>query len=354
MPTAKKLPSGSWRVRVFSHYEIKDGKKKSIYESFTSKDPSRAGKKEAERMASEWLYAKEKRAADTSIYTVVENYIKAKSGVLAPNTIRGYKSYLKNWISDIGDMSARSLDKTELQIWVSELAAAHKPKTVREIVSLVSSAYHMATGRRLTLTIPAPQRPELYTPTDDDLQKLLRHVAGTELEIAILLSAFCSLRRGEICALTKSDFRDGMVHVSKSMSRSVFGDWIMKDPKTPASDRYVPVPPKIMQLIEKKKGRIIRCHPDALSNRFKRAIKYAHLPHFRFHDLRHYYASTAHYLGVPDEYIMANGGWSSDNVMKRVYREALIDKKKLENEKISEHYNSLCDTIYDTNTRRNA
>ncbi len=48
MPTAKKLPSGSWRCQVFSHYEYvnqDDGgvKKKRIYESFTCDDPSLPG-----------------------------------------------------------------------------------------------------------------------------------------------------------------------------------------------------------------------------------------------------------------------------------------------------------------------
>ena len=44
MATAKKLPSGSWRCQVFSHFEEQiqpDGtvKKKRIYKSFTCDDP---------------------------------------------------------------------------------------------------------------------------------------------------------------------------------------------------------------------------------------------------------------------------------------------------------------------------
>ena len=50
MATARKLPSGSWRCQVFDRYEVirqPDGseKKKRIYKSFTSDDPSRNGKK---------------------------------------------------------------------------------------------------------------------------------------------------------------------------------------------------------------------------------------------------------------------------------------------------------------------
>ena len=67
MATAKKLPSGSWRCQVFSHYEPvfdaqgrsvidqKTGKpkKRRVYMSFTSDDPTRRGKAEAEALATE-------------------------------------------------------------------------------------------------------------------------------------------------------------------------------------------------------------------------------------------------------------------------------------------------------------
>lgn len=61
MATARKLPSGSWRCQVYSHSEkIWDEKKgtwkeKRIYQSFTSDDPTRAGKSEAEMAAAEFL-----------------------------------------------------------------------------------------------------------------------------------------------------------------------------------------------------------------------------------------------------------------------------------------------------------
>ena len=69
MATAKKLPSGSWRCLVFSHYENvvdKDGKpvidpktkkqkQKRIYESFTSDLPGKRGKQSAEAQAAQFL-----------------------------------------------------------------------------------------------------------------------------------------------------------------------------------------------------------------------------------------------------------------------------------------------------------
>lgn len=336
MATAKKLPSGSWRVRVFSHYEVKDGKKVRRYESFTSKLKGKAGKAEAERMAAEWLYVRQERCRDVSIVDAVNSYISAKEGVLSPSSVRAYTSYRKHHLDDIGLMSVSRIDQRKLQAWVSDLSATLKPKTVREIVALVSSAYHMQTGRRLDLTTPNQTPVKQHTPSDDEVKALLDSVSE-DLKICILLSAFCSLRRGEICALQREDFKDGFVTVNKSMVRDVTGCWIVKEPKTPGSVRAVPVPDKLMNMVRDREGKIVPFNPDQLTKKFRKAAK----ERFRFHDLRHYYASTAHYLGVPDAYIMANGGWATDSVMKRVYREALQDKRKEENDKIAKHFESI-------------
>lgn len=336
MAKAHKLPSGSWRVQVFSHYEVVNGVKKRKYESFTSSLPGREGKAEAERMAAEWVCARSERDRDVSVLDAVNSYIKAKEGVLSPCSVRAYTSYKKHHLDDIGLMSVSRIDQRKLQSWVSGLSRELKPKTVKEIVALVSSAYNMATGQRLSLTTPNQTPMTQHTPSDDEVKELLDSVSE-DLRICILLSAFCSLRRGEICALTRDDFSDGFVTVNKSMVRDVTGDWIIKEPKTPGSVRTVPVPDKLMAMIEKRQGKIVPFVPDQLTKKFRKAVN----ERFRFHDLRHYYASTAHYLGVPDAYIMANGGWATDSVMKRVYREALQDKRKEENDKITRHFDTV-------------
>ena len=68
------------------------------------------------------------------------------------------------------------------------------------------------------------------------------------------------------------------------------------------------------------------------------------LPHFRFHDLRHYCASIQHAIGIPDAYIMQRGGWGSDGVLKEVYRHAMSDKENEMNTKANDNFNNLCNT----------
>ena len=59
--------------------------------------------------------------------------------------------------------------------------------------------------------------------------------------------------------------------------------------------------------------------PNDITNRFKTVPKHAGLPHFRFHDLRHYNASIQHALGIPDAYLMQSGGRENDSVLKSVF-----------------------------------
>ena len=90
MPKAKKLPSGSWRCQV-SFTENGTRVRKSV----TVKDPSRAGKKECERLAAELAIVHSDRGENITVHEAVANYITVKERVLSPSTIRAYNLYLK-------------------------------------------------------------------------------------------------------------------------------------------------------------------------------------------------------------------------------------------------------------------
>jgi len=329
MPTARKLPSGSWHCKVFAGY---DNAGKRIYKSFTVKDKSRNGKKKCEQIASEWS-ANRPDPDNPRVHDVIQNYIKIKSAVLSPSTIRGYNLYLKRMIG--GNVS--ELDNQRAQKWINELSANYSPKYIKNIYGLLSAALSFYGYCPPSATLPSSAPPALYTPCDADIRLLLVYIWNRPpLRSACLLGAFGSLRRGEICALTAEDVFGSRIRVNKSMVRDSSGYWHIKPmAKTDESNRIVILPDFVTEHLTIPVG----LHPEQVSNRFRRAVRSCGcLQHFRFHDLRHYYVSIAHALGVPDAYIMAMGGWKTDSVMHRVYRDTLPDVMQAEQTKLSNHF----------------
>lgn len=329
------LPSGSYRIQVFDYM---DENKKKHYKSFTA--PTR---KEAEFLALQWQNNKVESVVDITIHDSVSRYIDTKRGVLSPSTIKTYEGMLKTYFSKrFGAMRLKDVSNTAIQVWISDLSKELSPKTVRNAHGLLSSTLEMfLPDFRLKTTLPAKKKPELYTPSDKDIENLLAHVKGKELEIAILLAAFGPLRRGEICALTSEDIHGNVIDVNKSMVIGSDKLWHIKQPKTYSSYRKVEFPDFVIERIRGIEGRIIQATPAQITNRFTRAVYFAKLPHFRFHDLRHYSASIMHAIGVPDQYIMQRGGWQTDNVMKTVYRDVIDMESVKQNKKIIKHFEKV-------------
>lgn len=335
-----QLPSGSIRIQVYDYTDV-DGKKH--YKSFTA--PTR---QEAKYLAAEWKAGRAGKKPDRiTLYEAVGRYIEAKTGVLSPSTITAYIKMRECRMKDIGRIWLDELTSTDVQIWISNLSKSLSPKYVRNIYGLLSAAVEMfAPDLILKVTMPEKKRPELYCPSDDDVKKLIRQVAGTDLEIAILLAAFGPMRRGEICALEASDIKGNKVSVTKSMVMGPDRTYQIKQPKTYGSYREIEYPEFVIKKMSGRTGRIINRSPDAITRAFEKAIKKSGLPHFRFHDLRHYAASIMHAIGVPDQYILQRGGWSSDNVMKTVYRNAIDIETVRQNRKINGHFQNLtCDIV---------
>ena len=86
---------------------------------------------------------------------------------------------------------------------------------------------------------------------------------------------------------------------------------------------------------------ICKLTPELLSKRFRLALEKEGLPHFRLHDLRHYFASTLHAIGVPDKYIMLYGGWESESTLHGVYEHAMKDKLAANDEKVINYFSKV-------------
>lgn len=343
MATAKKLPSGSYRVRVFVGMD--NGKK--IYKSFTA--PT---KKEAEFKASQYLIEKPTdEKCNLTFEKALDSYIKSRESVLAPSTLREYKRSQKADFSALNSKNINDITQQDIQLLINEKASKSSPKTVKNLHGLISAVFRMyRPSMALFTTLPQKKPTTLYIPTDADIVKMMNLASEDEdLFISILLGAFGPLRRSEICGIEDTDIdTDHVLHVQRAVVLDENNEWVDKLTKSAAGDRYIPLPDFVYARLSHRKGRIVQISPSQITNRFRRLQALSGLPHFRFHDLRHYCASIQHALGMPDAYIMSRGGWNSDAVLKQIYRHALDDRAKEENNKINAHFSALYDTKYDT------
>ncbi|MCR5108531.1 MAG: site-specific integrase, partial [Lachnospiraceae bacterium] len=78
--------------------------------------------------------------------------------------------------------------------------------------------------------------------------------------------------------------------------------------------------------------------PAWITENFTNTLNKLDIPHFRFHDLRHYSASIMHALGASDECIMNRGGWATDHALKEHYRGNMSEYDTRFTKKLNKHF----------------
>lgn len=338
MATARKR-GDSWRVRVLDHTEYDaDGKKKKVYKSITS----RISKRDCEAKANQYLQKKRRVDRDIDVRKALDAYIETKTSVLSPSTISAYNRYVSSGAYGlIETIRVADLTQLDVQRWVSAFAKNHSPKYTRNVHMLLSSALDLAGAEPMRITLPSADAREIHVPTDAELSRFVESIADDpDLRMAVMLAAFGSLRRSEICALTPQDVHGNVLKINKSMVRSPEGGFVVrKKNKTVESSRETTVPSYVIREMDLSRSRIVMITPDRLTDRFRRAIRSAGLPEsFTLHSLRHYYVSIAHAIGVSDAVVMKSGGWRTDAVMKRHYRTTLADYEAADRDRMMEYF----------------
>ena len=308
------------------------------YKRFTghSNTSEQKALEDAKRQAERWkaLHEEDDTPAAMTLRQACDAYIQSKDAVLSPATIRGYQIIVKNRLT--GLMSCRISDLTQAQIQreINAEAKKYSPKTVHNDHGFLAAVLAMHRPNfTLHTRLPEKQQSAPHVPSNSEIETLLLHIESSDQELykAVLLAAFGSLRRSEICALTPEDITGNVVRVCKAVVPDSRNQYVTKDTtKSEAGTRLVTMPPEVIAKLVPESGsvRIVNYNPRSVTHRFRTALRQAGLDHFRFHDLRHYQASILHAMGVPDQYIMARGGWKTDATLKNVYRHQMDDKRK--------------------------
>lgn len=343
MATAKKLPSGSWRVRVYS-YTDSNGKKH--YESFTA-----STKQQAEQMANKFSRS-QTRADDVTVEQCVASYISANAGILSPSTIYGYQKDSKRF-EPINHLKIRKLTSEDIQKFISGLSERGlSAKTIRNTYGLLSASLSFrGVDEHFKIHLPSVPKKRQYAPSEAQIRELYQR-ANPNIRKAIMLGCH-SLRRGEICGLKYKDLSGNVLYVHSDVVTNG-KKWIHKEtPKTGSSNRYIYLSDDNLELLGSGKpdDYIVPIKPSTIGSGLYKLCKAIGIK-MRFHDTRVYFSSIAANMGISDIYVSHLGGWSENSaVLKEHYQKPFETANEEYAHKLNEHLDDVFkkyDTKYDT------
>lgn len=263
-----------------------------------------------------------------SFLTCAKSYIEAKNNVLSPSTIKGYNSVLRSIETDFKSKKITDITQQDIQLLINKYSADHTPKTTRNLHGFVSAVLRQfRPNMNIYTTLPQKTENEHYTPSEDDIKKILDTTKDNPFYHIPFQLGVMSLRRSEICALTLDDIDGNILTINKALVLNNDNEWVLKPTKTAAGTRKIYISDSLVKEIMDY-GKIFEGNPTTLLYGLNDIQKKLGIPRFRFHDLRHFFASYAHSQGMTDADIMATGGWKSDYTMKQVYRHEMNAEKE--------------------------
>ena len=245
---------------------------------------------------------------------------------MRPRTIKRYREYVRvHAVPAIGHLQLTQLKPMHLQLlYAARLKTGASPSTVQHLHAALHRALTMAerweyVSRNVAKLVSPPRVPryKIRTLTVEEVRRLLVAAEPSRFGAAVVLAVVTGMRLGEIFALTWADVELGaepVVHVRGSLQR-VNGALAIVEPKTEGSVRDV-----ALSSLGRDALRRHRVKQDALRlevgaswedrdlvfpnrwgrfmatdyfvrHEFSRILERGGLPHIRFHDLRHTFAT---------------------------------------------------------------
>ncbi len=312
VPEPRKLPSGSWYVRVQIGREIYSITKPTKTACLKEACALKAGLKSVQK------------AKKATLTAAIDRYIEVRENILSPSTIRGYRAIQKNRFKTLMNENVNELRSERCQKAVNLEAKLCSAKTLTNAWRFITSVIYEETGERITVRLPQIVKPDRPWLTPDQIPVFVEAVKGHPVEIPALL-ALSSLRRSEILALKwkNIDLKKGTIKVTGAAVYDEEGKLIQKaENKNLTSSRIIPIIPQLLDALTDAAHTseyVCTMSPSAIYANINRVCESVDLPKVGIHGLRHSFASLAYHIGMPEKVAMQIGGWADNQTMHKIY-----------------------------------
>ena len=352
----RKRADGRWEGRYTAGYHPETGKRiiKNVLGKTQAECKAKLKKAIEESKALDISRANEYTVA-TWLRTWFELYAKPH---IRPSTMNYYHRNIEQHVAPaIGDIPLNKLTTRDLQKLYNDLQSngrlrkvqkKKKPglsnSTVRGIHMMLHNALDRAMKEKLILSnptenciIPKIEKQEMKILRPDPISSYLNAAERRNALPMFYLELVSGLRKGELTALLWSDLdiQNRTISVSKQYVKNPNGELALTRPKTETSVRKVSIPQEAVDLLISEHDKHPdnpymfpspitgeMYYPDSIVNLHKKILKDAGLPHIRFHDLRHTFATLALQNGVDVKTVSSMLGHYDAGFTLRTYTHA--------------------------------
>lgn len=298
----------------------------------------------------------------SAVRAYAQEWLEKKKAQWKPTTYDAYRRLVDRYIIPIlGDYKLEEVTAEVLETFIGEIQKnSSKSLTAgyqKYVCSMARQILEFASEQE-QIPIPLPPLPEFQVKRNstqlpgekefETLKNYLAEHAEDETCLGILVAMYTGIRIGELCALRWKDINleAGSLTISSNLQRVRIYENVknkktqvcIQMPKTMQSFRTVPLPDSLLQILqEKKQAPEIYLIPGkkqewtdvrTMQYRFASILKKCELEPFRFHMLRHAFASRCIWQGCDVKSLSEVLGHSSVQITMDIYVHSSMKQKK--------------------------
>lgn len=251
----------------------------------------------------------------------VIKWLNEKKSYVKESTYANYSYIVYNYIIPyVGNYNVKKLNKKVFQDLILNLhEKSLSNKTIKDIIMVIKSSLRKVFEenkiKSFSLKLVYPKEKNIKTMnvlSKNEQHILMEYIIKniSDKNVGILLSLLCGLRIGEVCALKweNIDLENKIIHITKTIQRiyikennTILSKVVITNPKTIKSNRDIPINDFMYEkLINLRKnnnvfvlsGNAQYIEPRTYRNYFTKILKSLNLRHFKYHALRHTFASN--------------------------------------------------------------